>query len=130
MNLQYGFKMSLLSEEDGGGFLIEVPDLPGCMTDGDTPEEAFSKLNDAIESWIDAARELGRPIPEPKEYSRSDEYSGKLTLRMPKQLHKDLAIASDEQGVSINQSGMEEGYCRFASDSTLADIFAKDEEIY
>ncbi len=51
--------------EDGGGFLATVPDLPGCMSDGETPQEAISNVQDAIESWIQAARDMGRDIPEP-----------------------------------------------------------------
>jgi predicted RNase H-like HicB family nuclease len=51
--------------EDGGGFLATVPDLPGCMSDGETPEEAVTNVQDAILAWIEAARELGREIPAP-----------------------------------------------------------------
>lgn len=53
------------SPEDGGGFFAYVPDLPGCMSDGDTYEEAAHNVADAIECWIEAAEELGRPIPLP-----------------------------------------------------------------
>lgn len=42
-----------------------MPDLPGCMSDGDTPEDALTNGRDAIAAWIKAAREMGRPIPEP-----------------------------------------------------------------
>jgi antitoxin HicB len=42
-----------------------VPDLPGCMSDGDTREEAEANVKDAIECWITAARRLGRPVPQP-----------------------------------------------------------------
>jgi len=54
-----------LSQDDGGGFLATVPDLPGCMSDGETPEEALLNVQDAILAWIEAAEELGRPIPQP-----------------------------------------------------------------
>ena len=49
----------------GGGYYAMVPDLPGCMSDGETPQEAFANVQDAIACWIEAARELGRPVPEP-----------------------------------------------------------------
>ena len=55
-----------LSQEDGGGFIAVVPDLPGCQSDGDTPHEALSNAYDAILSWVEAAEELGRPIPQPR----------------------------------------------------------------
>ena len=54
-----------LSAEDGGGFLATVPDLPGCMSDGETRAEALANVEDAISVWIHTAREAGLPIPEP-----------------------------------------------------------------
>jgi antitoxin HicB len=53
-----------LAAEDGGGFLAEAPDLPGCMSDGETPQEAVTNLLDAIASWMEA-EEQGRPVPKP-----------------------------------------------------------------
>lgn len=102
MKNRYGVNISILSEEDGGGYLIEVPELPGCMTDGDTIEETLAKVDDAIDSWISTAQKLGRIIPEPR-YYKVEEYSGKFTTRVPKELHKDLIITAEEQGVSLNQ---------------------------
>jgi len=61
----YTILIEPLSPEDGGGFLATVPDLPGCMSDGETREEAARNVEDAIVCWIDAARELGREVPAP-----------------------------------------------------------------
>jgi predicted RNase H-like HicB family nuclease len=47
-------------------FVAEVPELPGCMAHGDTQEAALAQANEAIQLWIDTAREFGHPIPEPK----------------------------------------------------------------
>jgi antitoxin HicB len=63
--LQYPVIVQPLSEDDGGGFIATVSDLPGCMSDGETPEEALHEVQDAIDAWIEAARELGRSVPEP-----------------------------------------------------------------
>ncbi|MBP1843853.1 putative RNase H-like HicB family nuclease [Rhizobium petrolearium] len=63
--LRYAVLVSPLSPEDGGGFLATVPDLPGCMSDGETPQEAISNVQDAIESWIEATHDMGRDIPPP-----------------------------------------------------------------
>ncbi|KGD85869.1 MULTISPECIES: type II toxin-antitoxin system HicB family antitoxin [Rhizobium/Agrobacterium group] len=63
--LRYAVLVSPLSPEDGGGFLATVPDLPGCMSDGETPQEAISNVQDAIESWIEAAHDMGWDIPPP-----------------------------------------------------------------
>jgi predicted RNase H-like HicB family nuclease len=53
------------SAEDDA-FVAEVPELPGCAADGKTREEALSSAEVVIQEWIETARELGRPIPEPK----------------------------------------------------------------
>ncbi|MFW6180302.1 MAG: type II toxin-antitoxin system HicB family antitoxin [Spirochaetota bacterium] len=53
------------SEEDQS-FIVEVPELPGCMADGETYEQAVAHARIVIEEWIETARRLGRPIPEPK----------------------------------------------------------------
>ncbi len=63
--LEYSVLVEPLSPEDGGGFLATVPDLPGCMTDGETPEEAITNIQDAIAVWVEAARDLGHEIPKP-----------------------------------------------------------------
>ncbi|KAB1075797.1 type II toxin-antitoxin system HicB family antitoxin [Methylobacterium planeticum] len=54
-----------LGPEEGGGFAATVPDLPGCMSDGETPEEALHNVLDAIDSWIEMAEELGHSLPDP-----------------------------------------------------------------
>lgn len=53
------------SEEDGA-YLAEVPELPGCMSDGETPVKALQNVEVAISEWLETATELGREIPEPK----------------------------------------------------------------
>jgi antitoxin HicB len=62
----YAVLIEPLSDEDGGGFLATVPDLPGCMSDGETREAAAHNIEDAIASWLDEAEALGRDIPQPK----------------------------------------------------------------
>ncbi len=62
----YEVDISPLGERDGGGFVAVVPELPGCRSDGETPHEALTNAYDAIACWIEAARDLGRPIPQPR----------------------------------------------------------------
>lgn len=57
-----------LPTEDGGGWLATVPDLPGCMSDGGTREEAARNVGDAIGAWIEEARALGRVVPAPSRH--------------------------------------------------------------
>jgi len=54
-----------LSNEDGGGYLVSFPDLPGCIADGETPEEAFQQAEDAIIAWMATTKEFGDPVPKP-----------------------------------------------------------------
>lgn len=67
--LQYPVIVAPLPPEDGGGFSAMVPDLPGCMSDGETPEQAIANVQDAIAVWIEAAKDLGREVPPPSRYS-------------------------------------------------------------
>lgn len=102
-NIEYQIRITKLCDEDGGGFLATVPELPGCMSDGETYEEALTNIQDAIQAWIDTAKYRGQRIPEPYIYQESDSYSGKFIVRIPKKLHKELAESAEEQGVSLNQ---------------------------
>jgi antitoxin HicB len=63
--LEYPVVVEPLSMEDGGGFIATVPDLPGCMSDGETPAEALANVQDAIAAWIEAAKDMGRVVPAP-----------------------------------------------------------------
>ena len=56
-----------LAPEDRGGFVATVPDLPGCMSDGETPEAALANVLDAIASWMEQAWALGRQVPKPSQ---------------------------------------------------------------
>jgi len=60
------YEMVVYWSEDDGAFVVEVPELPGCMADGSTYEEAVKNTITVIKEWIETARELGRKIPEPK----------------------------------------------------------------
>ena len=64
--LDYEVDIKPLSAEDGGGFVAVAPELPGCMSDGETPQEALANAYDAIACWIEAAREMGREVPQPR----------------------------------------------------------------
>jgi antitoxin HicB len=65
MKLEYSVRIERLAESDGGGYLAIVPDLPGCMSDGETPEEALRNVQEAIDSWIEAAKQWKQEIPKP-----------------------------------------------------------------
>lgn len=98
--LKLPYKLEIVPDMDEGGFVARYPELPGCITVGDTLEAVVKNLNDAKIEWITAALEDGNTIPEPSTY---DDYSGQFKLRLPKSLHKLLADQSKEEGVSMNQ---------------------------
>ena len=62
----YAVVIKPLADEDGGAFVATVPDLPGCMSDGETREEAARNVEEAIAGWLEEARAVGRVIPEPR----------------------------------------------------------------
>lgn len=63
--LAYPVVIEPLAAEDGGGFVAVAPDLPGCISDGESPEEALRNIQDAIAAWIEEAHSLSRPVPPP-----------------------------------------------------------------
>lgn len=64
MSIKYELIIYWSSEDEA--FIVEVPELPGCMADGETYEAAVANAKQVITEWIETARELGRPIPEPR----------------------------------------------------------------
>jgi len=98
-NLKYPASIRPLTEAEGGGYMIEFPDLPGCIADGETLVEAMKNAQDAVKSWIKTAKEFGDPIPEP---SFPVKFSGQWHLRIPKRLHAALVLRAREEGISLN----------------------------
>jgi antitoxin HicB len=96
--LKYPFEIRSLSKEEGGGYLISFPDLPGCISDGETIEAAIKNGIDAMNSWISTSKEFNDPIPEPS----SSQASGRFVQRLPKSLHVRLAERAKQEGVSMN----------------------------
>ena len=70
IEIDYPFTVRPLAADEGGGYLLDFPDLPGCMADGETPEEAIREGTDALHSWLETHRELGQPIPSAASHSR------------------------------------------------------------
>ncbi len=60
------YEIIIYWSDDDQAFIAEVPELPGCMADGTTYKDALTNVEVIIREWIETARELGRPIPEPK----------------------------------------------------------------
>ena len=86
--------------EDEDGFFIEIPDLPGCMTFCDNFDQINEMAEDAKRLWIQSRLEKGLEVPEPK---KDEDFSGKILLRLTKNLHRVLSSQAGREGVSLNQ---------------------------
>lgn len=100
MNLPYNYIIRSISDESGNYYYARILELDGCQTTGDTFEEAYANLKEAMEGWIETKLEGGFDIPMPVGY---DDFSGKFIVRIPKSLHYKLAIEAEQEGISLNQ---------------------------
>lgn len=98
MNMPY--RMEIIEDKDEGGFVVSYPELPGCITCGETVEKAVANATDAKKAWFKAALEDGIEIREPNSI---EDYSGQFKLRIPRSLHRLLAEHSQKEGISMNQ---------------------------
>lgn len=110
------YRMEIMEDMDEGGFVASYPELPGCISCGDTIEGAVKNLMDAKRAWLEAAIEDGIEIQEPESLN---DYSGQFKLRIPRSLHRALACHSKEEGISMNQ------YCVYLLSKNDA-LFFKD----
>jgi predicted RNase H-like HicB family nuclease len=97
-DLKYQVRISW-SKKDGV-YVAEVPELAGCATHGATYEEAARNVEDAIETWIEGAKESGYPIPEPL---ATKTFSGKFVARIDPELHWEVAVKAEEANISLNK---------------------------
>jgi antitoxin HicB len=92
----YPFTIRPLAEPDGGGFAIEYPDLPGCISDGESPEEALKHGADAVKAYLMDCVKHGDSFPTPAAAS------GQWRQRVPRSLHSRLVAKARQEGVSLN----------------------------
>lgn len=94
------YRMEIVEDKNEGGYVVSYPDLPGCITCGETIESAVANAMDAKRVWIETAIEDGIEIYEPDSL---ESYSGQFKLRIPRSLHRLLAEHSRREGISMNQ---------------------------
>ena len=98
LGLEYSF--NAIADPDGG-YVVVFPDLPGCMTQGDTLDEVRHMAEEARMLWIEAEYDTdpdGIPLP-----SYPADCGGEVSLRIPKSLHRSLAESAEAEGVSLNE---------------------------
>lgn len=110
------YRLELIPDIDEGGYVAGFPELPGCLSQGETIEEATENAYEAKRVWLAAAIEDGIQINEPEAFS---EYSGQFKLRIPKSMHRMLSIRAKEEGVSMNQ------YCVYLLSKSMGNSTGK-----
>lgn len=93
---RYQFTVRPLSKDEGGGYLVEYPDFPGCMSDGETIEEAITNGREALRDCTEVLKESGRKIPQPSVEA------AQWRQRLPRTLYSKLTRQAENEGVSIN----------------------------
>jgi predicted RNase H-like HicB family nuclease len=84
---------------DYDDFVVGYPELPGCITQVESPDEIYPAAQEILRGWLELALEDGQEIPLPR---RDDAYSGRFLMRIPRTLHRELAEAAEDEGVSLN----------------------------
>jgi len=101
LDLPYRIVLTPDEDDEGNvGYVAEVLELPGCLSQGATREQALHNIGDAMRGWLSVALEDGVPIPEPR---ANKDFSGRFLVRLPQTLHADLARHAEYEGVSLNQ---------------------------
>jgi antitoxin HicB len=93
----YRFSVRPLSKAEGGGYLIEYPDVPHCMSDGETIEKAIAHGREALRDALTVFEESGQAIPKP-----ASPRPAQWRQRLPRSLYQKLAVRAESEGVSIN----------------------------
>ena len=100
MKLPYNYIIQPIEDESGAYYYAKVLEFDGCQSTGETFEESYNNLKEAMEGWIETKLEAGLDIPIPVGY---EDFSGKFMIRIPKSLHYKLTIEAKQEGVSLNQ---------------------------
>lgn len=100
LKLPYNYIIQPINDESGFYFYARVLELDGCQSTGETFEEAYDNLREAMYGWIETKLEGGFEVPLPVGY---ENFSGKFIVRIPKSLHYKLSVEAEQEGVSLNQ---------------------------
>ena len=105
LSLDYPVEIRRIDDNLGGGYIASIPSLgaQSFVGDGDTPQEAYENLQAAKKEIFEEYLEAGVHIPEPEDVSEYEGYSGKLVVRMPRELHARLSNAAKRNDTSLNQ---------------------------
>ena len=97
------YHITLVRDEDIdglAGWVASVAELPGCLAQGDSPEDAAAAIRETMAIWFETMLEDGKPIPPP---APEPSASGRILARLPATLHERLLLEAEREGVSLNQ---------------------------
>src|SRR5262245_20365410 len=97
--MKYKYKIDLVWDPEDKIYIAQVPELDGCVSHGKTEFEALRNVEKAVEGWIKTAKEFKIKIPEPIPQRK---FSGSFNVRVPKDVHRHLALKAAEEKVSLN----------------------------
>lgn len=97
MSLPYTVQVTRVADETGAYYFAKVEELPGCHTDGATPAEAVTELEQVKRDYLEVKLEMGAAIPEPEDLP-----SGRFGVRVPKTLHRQLITTAKSENISLN----------------------------
>ena len=100
MKLPYNYIIQPINDESGNYYYARVLEFDGCQCTGETFNDAYENIKDAMRGWIETKLENGYEVPLPIGY---EDFSGKFVVRIPKSLHYKLAVEAEQEGVSLNQ---------------------------
>ncbi len=100
IKLPYTRIIQEINDESGHYFYGRIMELDGCQSTGDTLDELYNNLNEALEGYIETKLENNLEIPRP---ANQEDYSGKFMVRIPKSLHMRLELEAEREGVSLDQ---------------------------
>lgn len=98
--IDFKYQLEITWSEEDKAYIVNVPELSGCMTHGDTVEEALKSAQEAIEGYIESLEARGLPVPTPLSEKK---FSGKIPLRLDPSLHRNLMTKAKIAKVSLNK---------------------------
>lgn len=100
LELPYTYIVQPIKDESGFYYYARILELDGCQSTGNTFEEAYKNVKEAMKGWIETKLDAGYEVPLPIRY---ENFSGKFVIRIPKSLHYKLSLEAEQEGVSLNQ---------------------------
>lgn len=97
---EFKYRVDITWSPEDEAYIVKVPELEGCVTHGDSMEEAVANAKEAIAGYLDSLKARGLSAPKPL---AEQKFSGKIPLRIDPNLHRDLVVKAQIEGTSLNK---------------------------